>query len=395
MSPARSIALTNAEAGGAWRLSRLGRYLHNRDATEPRSRLRAMGNEKRTLVVLGAGASRDIWDGHSPRIEEHWQPPLASELFNFSARPNYYGLAETHVGAGHLGLEIARETDDDFDLEARLREYASHKDEQVRRWFRDVPPYLRDLLTNATYKYVRTPGNYILLLKKLVLDHGHHVGFVVMNYDNLLERSLEQLGWTVADFNSYCAQGRFGPVVKLHGSIDWFQPFGNDAAPWRDVLDDVSGPIEPKWEFLGKEERYPEAATLAPRVLRNPNTVENLCAQGRRLYPILTAPMAGKDPESFACPAGHIDALREWSRSVTRLLIVGHSGRDDNLMKLLTTCVGELAIVHHVGGEDVAACAERYRQGVPKIRESKSHEWFANGLDTYLKSALFGGFLSA
>lgn len=119
---------------------------------------------KRAAVILGAGASYDIHNGTVPFIQEGLRPPLARELF----QPRFWFYAQHYPGAQLLGAELGRlaQLESAFDLEQRLTEYAESHDLRTQRAFKQIPPYLRDVLVAASYQYVPSPTNYLNLVRR-------------------------------------------------------------------------------------------------------------------------------------------------------------------------------------------------------------------------------------
>ncbi len=118
--------------------------------------LRAM---KTALVILGAGASRGVDNGTSPLKTGHagLKPPLANDLFDGSGP--YWNVVNRYEGVKVLGATLgAAAQSGTFSLEEKLREYASSDDPEIRRHFRDVPLYLRDLIKFVQSSYIELPG---------------------------------------------------------------------------------------------------------------------------------------------------------------------------------------------------------------------------------------------
>jgi len=335
----------------------------------------------KVLIVLGAGASYDVHMGFVGGVDADWRPPLATGLFDLR-KLHYYEKARPYAGAEALGLKIAQEVgfNEALGIEAKLREFAQHKHAQTRRWFRDLPPYLRDLLHAASSTYVAVPEAYLRLVEQLAQEHGHEVGFVTLNYDTLLEQALVRCGYSFPSFDSYVL-GNSGPVVKLHGSVNWFVSMGSREVPWHVRLDKFD----------------PLATKRSPQfIIDSPDATHDLFDADRRcyVYPALTAPMAGKDPDHFVCPEGHVRALRGWARDCRKLLVVGTSGKDENLLRLLNSCLPDCAVVHYVGGTDTEDVAERFSRGLPQVWAARDATvTFGRGFAAYLSSPEFTEFL--
>jgi hypothetical protein len=183
----------------------------------------------KALVVLGAGASWDAWNGQSPQ-DKDWRPPLARELFLY--RKEFWAILQRYPGARALqerSLGPLSAAPTPLDLEARLRDFAVHPDEHTKRQFKDVPPYIRDVIWEAQRGYLRGGlGSFAALVGGLLSDVKHEVVFLVLNYDTFLERALSSRDPAVqfTGPSHYTDPGRQARVVKPHGSVDWFWDLG-------------------------------------------------------------------------------------------------------------------------------------------------------------------------
>lgn len=212
----------------------------------------------KVCVILGAGASKDVHNGSAPiLLQGNYRPPLARDLFAISTHPEYFAVLQRYPGAQSLAAVLSPPSDSSgFDLESRLRELAEHPDERVRQQFKQVPPYLRDLLWFASYQYTPTPGTYLQLVYALLADSPHHVLFLVLNYDTLLEQALAQFDGTFIydSITAYVREDRQSKVVKLHGSINWFKLMGGSGLD-QDLLallDDAVAPsLRPAIQLVG------------------------------------------------------------------------------------------------------------------------------------------------
>ena len=57
------------------------------------------------------------------------------------------------------------------------------------------------------------------------------------------------------------------------------------------------------------------------------------------LYPVLTAPLAGKGITDSVCPASHVTDAGNFLSDCTKFLIIGTAGWDDDLMGFLDKAV--------------------------------------------------------
>ena len=273
-------------------------------------------------------------------------------------------------------------------IEKALRECAEHEDSQIRRHFKHIPPYLRDIISLASLRYTPEPSSYIQLIIKLLADYPHDVLFIILNYDNLLERALTLFDpkFEFNEIDKYVADDRNSKIVKLHGSINWFRRLpGGTSVAWDTSVADLNV-LEP----------FPEESILIKEQVQ---IVRDEAFKGHRLYPILTAPLAGKGLTDAVCPKNHIIAAKEFISGCAKFLIIGTSGLDEDLLELLDTTIDPmqgllLNIVDKAEGANDAH--SRFEKGVRAFRNPRRTELltvFKDGFVTYLKSQPFQDFI--
>ena len=100
-------------------------------------------------------------------------------------------------------------------------------------------------------------------------------------------------------------------------------------------------------------------------VLPLPERKSDFRYQDEWIYPILTAPMAGKGPADVVCPDSHIEFAKEFLADCHKFLIIGSSGLDNDLLALLDSVLepGEEFFVDFVGdGEGAGISWSNYQQ---------------------------------
>jgi len=336
---------------------------------------------RKVAVILGAGASLDAWNGTGPPANPTWAPPLAKDLFG--ARDIFWRVLETYRGAQVLASDLGELVRRGLNIEQKLREYSEHRDGRVRNHFKHVPPYLRDLLNTVVREYTgeHPPGTHLRFLMKL-LTSNLQLAFVVLNYDDYVELSLSAFDerLRIRTMDDYVAPGRPALVGKVHGSVDWGRPM-EDKGNW-------------------------EASVLTLDLSKRPSQIlleqsrsrsREWFTQDRKqmLYPVLTAPLAGKGHTDLVCPAEHLDALREFLSDCRDLLVIGTSGQDDDLAALLASCLSEVKIAHYVNGDRQAAeqVHDRFSARVPAFR-SASTVFYDEGFRAYTGSEELDAFLA-
>lgn len=350
---------------------------------------------KKVCVVLGAGASHDVWNQGSARPDPQMGTlPLANDLFNLEKNPGYQAYLDPYPGADYLSSLIAPQiTSAEVGVEQALTAYATHDSAELRAMYSEVPAYLRDLTHRLTQNYLdlnvrRRPGCYDQLVATLLGDHEHEALFIVLNYDTLLENSLsafypgrifERLGHYVS--NDYRAN-----VLKVHGSTNWF------------------------WSLprtLSEIIRQVQVDGFNPDYLQVDDSVDRVGE--RELYPAVTAPVArGK---RLVCPKTQLDFAREFISECRKFLIIGTSGYDQDVIELLGTSMSgslfanRVRFVSYAGKDEsgtwkegererVEGAWKRFSNGVLGFRNSEVDTSY-DGFREYVSSEAFQAFASA
>ena len=305
---------------------------------------------------------------------------MARDLFDIEGHPEYAKVLSQYAGAVVLAQLLAPKTrDPGFNLELQLREYAYHDNPEIRQQYKHVPPYLRDLLWKSSILYTDRPSCYIQLAFELLQETHHEVLFLVLNYDDLLEKALGQVrpsGLRYQNIDDYVAQGRPAKVVKLHGSINWFRIVGNESGNWHS---DVNG-----LDIFKK----PDEKDIS---VKNLEMVKNVVENRTTLYPILTAPLAGKGLTEAVCPDSHVAVAQEFLASCNKFLIIGSSGLDEDLLTLLSEAVdarGPAPYVHLVnkGEEATEQSFRHFVDAVSAFQPADVHR-FDKGFRKYVSSS--------
>jgi len=219
--------------------------------------------EKTCTVILGAGASYDVHiPGTTTDPRSDFTPPLTVQLFD----TRFQGQRNHFKGSKFLGYELASLAKAGaLNLEQKLREYANHNNQSIRRLFKDIPIYIRSVLIACSSHYYEHSGAHAFLIKRLLAIYPHHVLFISLNYDDLLERSLASYsGKSITHMDEYVDKERQALIVKLHGSIDWLTPIG-DVDPqrprnisWEVAIEnlDLSKPVGPIWKLANLSDHF-------------------------------------------------------------------------------------------------------------------------------------------
>ena len=233
-------------------------------------------------------------------------------------------------------------------------------EEHLVRQFRHVPLYLSELFHTISGRYTSEPANYTHLMNRVLGSDFDKVAFVTLNYDLFLENSLRGIdGWQPSHADQYATPKRKWMLIKLHGSANWGRRVLNVRL---DVPDDDHAlalidklPLE-EVEFSEIE------ITDLHRWATRPHPEGGFYL----IYPSLTVPVAGK--YEYACPEDHVQALREFLATCENFLIIGVSGKDQDLLDLLNENVATCGAFAIVGGEDVDAAWARFHDAVRQFR---------------------------
>lgn len=327
----------------------------------------------KVCVILGAGASYDVKTPGSRVIQERCRPPLADFLFDALNDFTWQAL-RAYPGARFLRARLEMDNAQAIGLEDALLGYAIHENEPIRQQFKHIPPYLRDLLFECSQSYIQDPDGCIQLITELLAEHSYEVLFLTLNYDNLLEKALTLFDpdYRFENLSDYISPTRPAKVVKLHGSINWFIGLSDGREPWQYYVD-----------LLDLSEKHVDSDVV---VRNGVPRVNDARYEHRWLYPVLTAPLAGRGLADAVCPAEHLDFVRRFLATTAKILVIGTSGQDQDLLALLDESMPEdpSRMVHFVGHDDsrTEVALARFKDGVSILR------------DNPLVSAHYGGFQS-
>lgn len=285
----------------------------------------------KACVLLGAGASAGVKNRQSVLFNgsSDFRPPVTDELFSVEARPSFAEVMRYYPGVEALRHRLMPPAGDpDWSIETALAALARSTDQPTSEQFRQVPAYLRDLLDRCSREYVDTPGCYMQLIAALMSDDAtkHDVLFLTLNYDNLLEQALTRSRnqpFTTIDEYVDVGPGH-ATVVKMHGSVNWFKRIGTrQTGSWRETILQ-SDPFE----RVGKDDYV--VSNRNYRVSEEP-------LDGYWLYPILSAPLAGQNPDKMVCPDEHEQAAKAFLTDCRKFLVVGTAAMDRDVMGLLAS----------------------------------------------------------
>ena len=118
------------------------------------------------------------------------------------------------------------------------------------------------------------------------------------------------------------------------------------------------------------------------------------------LYPLLTAPLAGKGQADLVCPGEHVKAARDFLKDCKKFLIIGSSGLDDDLLGVLDDAVdpGLNPKIHMMvvgSGQPTDETLRNFQDGVRAFRSLHRYRDdipYTNGFREYVSSEEFKTF---
>lgn len=274
------------------------------------------------MVIFGAGASYDSyhdWPPHAvPRTSEWSRPPLAKELFiNI---PKYREIS-TWFRPCQVLFPYLR----DGNIEAELEKFRAEAESNYerRKQLTAVKYYLSGVIEaceNAWWDLTSGVSNYRTFLDQL--SQCPRVCLVTFNYDTLLERALDLMGFAIHNIGDYITHRHF-KLFKLHGSINWCQWISkttvldrNNKLLTHDAIISAAPIIDDYSIIRMRDETIPAT---------HPEEWFNL--------PAIAVPTVSK--HSFVCPPDQIEELKAFIPEVTQIVIVGWRAGEEHFLKLL------------------------------------------------------------
>ena len=299
-------------------------------------------------------------------MDKTWTPPLADDLFGAGVYSEpFYPLLNPYPGAQTIQDLMYQDSQmPEFLLEKALRRYAEHSVYKNR--FKEVPAYLRDRIYSTERLWARALPHYTQLVSQLVAESEHQVAFITLNYDTFLEQALRRVrpDLEILGIDDYIRDGRPAWVFKVHGSIDWTTPIGASGQDWHEALRTVQYP-----EIL-KQEIYVGQIKIH-------SIAQHRGSDGIPVHPLLTAPLAGKGESEFLLRSQHEAALIEFLATCRKFLILGTSGRDDDLLRFLAAHAATPDVVDYVGVEsekDVSRVRNRFERIVTNFLYARAED---------------------
>lgn len=291
--------------------------------------------DKQLTIILGAGASSDIIGSKNRNLllDGAYKPPLTKELFNIhkDLEPilERYGDAHTAI----ISMRAAQR--EDKSLEQLLRELKESEEKEEKLQFKQIPLCLQDLFTQVSFSYCKYPANYVYLIGRVLRKKFSQITFLTTNYDYLLESALVSSS-KFTNIDDYISNRQW-KLIKLHGSINWGRDINKDL---------LSGRSLNRVELLNMVRRLDLNKDLKDTIVLDASYNERERHTVR--YPAITVPLDNK--YEINCPPEHIKALEANLSTCPNYLIIGSSGKDDDLLDILqknVRTVHNLLVIGH------------------------------------------------
>lgn len=335
-------------------------------------------------VILGAGASYDLVPGNqSGQVvnDNDFRPPLTPSLFKMSRNLEkyltYYPKAYTAIGTLRNLLHKG-----DKSLETLLKDLKESNEVIKIQEFRQIPFYLQHLFLMISQNYCFHPVNYTTLISETLRKSVDAIAYVTLNYDLFIEKALESIvGFDFSNIESYVPHDQKWMFIKLHGSANWgrkLKKIYNPGEKLEAILDNI-GQMNPDNDLSDRIEVIPNLPAFSLSGLK-------------AYFPSITVPVDNK--YEFNCQKEHLIKLESLLRISKKILIIGISGKDQDLLDLLSKNLTNIKLVTIVGGGKANEIKERLKAGVPQFN-SGTVAWkiYNEGFSEFIKSGGIDAFL--
>lgn len=272
---------------------------------------------------MGAGASKDYIRPQLNRKSADWKPPLTNDMFGRNVFDQYL---DKYPEVKHLAADALTKVPERMSLEDYLSDIKENKaatDANRQKQLVALGFYLQQLFQKISSEYGNQHlNNYVSLITK-IKDNGGKALIINFNYDKLLEQNIPG----IKDRISQYLEGAI-KVIKIHGACDWTYSLQNMFNENRDPYDFF---MQNPW-FETKSENTQPKLTEEFRGLGFESYKQNYQGQYWNFYPAVAIPIT---KDKFICPEKHITHLKSELAATDRILIIGWSAGDPQLLGLL------------------------------------------------------------
>lgn len=328
------------------------------------------------LIIVGAGASYDYFQGEE-------MAPLTDQLVSKYNED----LLRKYDGAARLLAEIRPKVIvHKISFEIALNDICQRAGTKSRRkqQIAALQFYLQEYFDCISSGH-RPMNNYAALIEKVRDNTDNGACIISLNYDSLLEQSIQGHSCTaIGDYIKYPIK-----IFKPHGSHNWsyvYEP--NLQEIWEPSLtsydySNTNPDIIPS--FVAKDRAiYHQIEIKKAQKLHN-------VASNILMFPALAIPLPGK--QKFVCPVAHIDSLRNELKSCDRILIIGWRAGDPGILDLLKTELPNhnlpILIVSKTWNEAI-----EIGKNIEKVIPNLLFEYAGGGFSSFVGASQIDNFLS-
>lgn len=336
-------------------------------------------------VILGAGSARDVVNPNSNQQINNsiFRPPITADLFNTHRDWEDEYLKFPAVAEVIEELRARYPNDrTSADVENLLKELkdssASHRNNQ----FRQFPLYLQHYFSAISNNYCKKPTNYFTLINKIFDLEIGKVVFLTTNYDLLFDSALHYSSATKfakddPNMDKYISQNSWA-YIKLHGSVDWGRSFVERIIINKgSTLDALIDTVNQMGSFLEQN--------LEPSIMRD-DTYNR--TERRLMYPAISVPIGDS---KLNCPDKHVSVLKDHLNNCQHFLIIGFSGYDEDILRLLDEKENGFGKVLFVSGSEEGANNARLKfmnfGELGQKLQTHALTYPGNGFDEFVRSS--------
>lgn len=346
-------------------------------------------NEKFLTVIIGAGASYDCVEreiGGIANFDDDYRPPRTNELFQqrrgFSAILNKY--PKVRAAAAEIRTKLATEG---TSVEKLLKQLNEERGDTFKAEFREIPLYLQELLGEVSVNFLHdgSETKFTTLVRNIARFPFSHVMFLTLNYDLLLERTLERVYTHQFKYpDAYTPNEKNWSLIKIHGSANWGKNVLNKNC------NKSAGDAAAVLASVGEEE-----LELSQEIIMLSSHQDRI-VRGNFYYPALAVPVEGKS--DFVCPPEHVHHMQDFLGKCSSFLIIGFSALDDDLLNQLQLIkrVENLMIVNGSKkfAEEALQRLSIFHKGFwPENLTKREQAIYGGGFSLFADSSHFANFL--
>jgi hypothetical protein len=264
------------------------------------------------------------------------RPPLANELF--SDRPEFVQVM-TRFRQCQPIIPYLQQLSEGHSVEQVLEGLQQEAEEypERHRQLAAIRYYLHFMLWECERRWhevAKGITNYKTLLDQVERwrwKAGERVCLVTFNYERMLEAALPTVGVEIRELADYIANQNY-QVIKLHGSIHWAREVDTR-------IPDLAS--RNAWQVayeLIERAADVEISQRYQMVAEYPIGKFGKLEQQRAVFPALALPVETK--RNYECPPEHLQALEGCIPEVSKLLIIGWRGTENNFLRMLAEKLG-------------------------------------------------------